>query len=75
LPFPGQASAIHLGRWHHRHLKRVLAENIRYFNVERPYQDLAQQIPAGAAEPANTNGRVVETPVLGGLHHAYRRTS
>jgi putative transposase len=58
-----------------RHLERVLAEYVRYFNAERPHQGLAQQIPTGAAKPANTNGRVVETPVLGGLHHAYRRAA
>jgi putative transposase len=58
-----------------RHLERVLAEYVRYFNAERPHQGLAQQIPTGAARPANINGRVVETPVLGGLHHAYRRAA
>jgi putative transposase len=58
-----------------RHLEHVLAEYVRYFNAERPHQGLAQQIPTGAAKPANTNGRVVETPVLQGLHHAYRRAA
>jgi putative transposase len=58
-----------------RHLERVLAEYRRYFNAERPHQGLAQQIPAGAAPPANTSGRVVETPVLGGIHHGYRRAA
>jgi transposase InsO family protein len=58
-----------------RHLDRVLAEYTAYFNAERPHQGLAQQIPTGGAKPANTNGRVVETPVLGGLHHAYRRAA
>jgi putative transposase len=58
-----------------RHLERVLAEYARYFNVERPHQGLAQQIPTGAATPANIDRRVIETPVLGGLHHAYRRAA
>jgi hypothetical protein len=57
-----------------RHLERVLTDYARYFNADRPHQGPAQQIPAGPARPANTNGRVVETPVLRGLHHAYRRT-
>jgi putative transposase len=56
-----------------RHLERVLADYARYFNADRPHQGLAQQIPAGPPRPANTNGRVVETPILRGLHHAYRR--
>jgi transposase InsO family protein len=58
-----------------RHLERLLAEYARYFNVERPHQGLAQKIPTGAGQPANTNDRVVETPVLGGLHHTYRRVA
>jgi hypothetical protein len=58
-----------------RHLDRVLAQYVRYFNADRPHQGLAQQTPAGDLRPANTNGRVVEMPVLGGLHHAYRRAS
>ena len=58
-----------------RHLDRVLTGSTQYFNTERPHQDLAQQIPIGAAQPVNTNGRIVETPVLGGLHHAYRRAA
>jgi hypothetical protein len=64
------------GEWLvHLPLERVVAEYRRYFNAERPHQGLAQQIPTGAARPANINGRVVETPVLGGLHHAYRRAA
>jgi hypothetical protein len=55
------------------HLERVLADYARYFNADRPHQGLAQQIPAGPPRPANTNGHVVEAPVLRGLHHAYRR--
>jgi len=31
---------------------------------ERPHQGLAQRIPIGAAQPANIDGRVDETPVL-----------
>ena len=58
-----------------RHLERLLADYARYFNVERLHQGLAQKIPTGAGKPANTNGRFVETPLLGGLHHAYRRAA
>jgi hypothetical protein len=58
-----------------RHLECVLAEYVRFFSAERPHQGLAQQIPSGVAPPANTNGRVVEMSVLGGLHHAYRRAA
>ena len=56
-------------------LERVLREYVRYFNGDRPYQGLGQNVPLGRAEPANNNGRVVATPVLGGLHHVYRRVA
>ena len=56
-----------------RHLERVLAEYVRYFNTERPHQGLGQTVPVVSAQAANTNAAVVATPILGGLHHAYRR--
>jgi hypothetical protein len=43
--------------------------------MERPHQGVRQQIPAGDDLSANTNGRVVEASVLGGLHHVYRRAA
>jgi transposase InsO family protein len=59
-----------------RHLKRVLAEYVRYFNHTRPHQGLRQRVPEDALLPAPacaTTGTVVVLPVLGGLHHEYRR--
>jgi transposase InsO family protein len=58
-----------------RQLEHVLAEYARYFNGERPHQGLRQKVPAGSDPPANTNGRIVKIPVLGGLHHTYRRAA
>jgi hypothetical protein len=56
-------------------LECMLAEVVRSFNAERSHQGLAQPIPIGAALLANIHGRVVMAPVLGGLHHAYRRAA
>jgi hypothetical protein len=58
-----------------RQLERVLVEYARYFDAERPHQGLGQEIPEGIGLPANTNGRIIKMPVLGGLHHAYRRAA
>jgi transposase InsO family protein len=58
-----------------RHLERVLVAYTRYFNAERPHQGLSQEIPSGRGLLANTNGRIVKRPALGGLHHAYRRAA
>ena len=60
------------------HLRRILKEYVTYFNDSRPHQGIQQQIPgaqrsatSGRSEP----GRIVAFPVLGGLHHDYRRVA
>jgi putative transposase len=57
-----------------RHLRRVLRDYVRYFNLDRPHHGLAQQVPRVPGEAAVhtiTGGRVRALPILGGLHHAY----
>jgi transposase InsO family protein len=59
-----------------RHLARVLREYVAYFNRDRPHQGIAQatpEPPLGGRDPCE--GAVRATPVLGGLHHTYRRTA
>jgi hypothetical protein len=51
---------------------------VAYFNGERPHQGLAQRCPVPReTAPANhaPAGRVEAVPMLGGLHHAYRRVA
>ncbi len=60
------------------HLRRVLQEYVAYFNRARPHQGIGQAIPAGASpvEPQGVGtGRIVALPILGGLHHDYRRAA
>jgi putative transposase len=58
-----------------RHLERVLREYcFRYFNEARPHQGIGQLLPAGASTAAR-GGQVISLPVLGGLHHDYRRAA
>jgi putative transposase len=70
-----RACADHILVLGERQLEHVLAEYARYFNEERPHQGLQHKIPAGSDPPANTNGRIVNIPVRGGLHHTYRRAA
>ncbi len=60
------------------HLRRVLREYAAYFNAARPHQGLRQRVPdtaaAGTIRPAG-RGPVRAVPVLGGLHHTYRRAA
>ena len=60
------------------HLRRVLKAYVEYFNRSRPHQGINQRVP----EPKETVGRsvggprkVIAFPVLGGLHHDYRRAA
>ncbi len=60
------------------HLRRVLRAYGGYCNRARPHQGLGQAIPVGAAEVERIHagaGRIVAFPVLGGLHHDYRRAA
>ena len=55
------------------HLRVVLDEFVRYYNRERPHRTLALETPASAVR--SSAGSIVSRPVLGGLHHVYRRAA
>jgi putative transposase len=66
----------HLLILHEKQLQRVLAAYVHYFNRARPHQGIRQQIPeqkAGSAPAHHAGGKVLAFPILGGLHHDYRR--
>ena len=54
----------------------ALKEHVRCFNHARPHLGIGQRIPArfGERAPAQS-GRIIATPVLGGLHHGYSRVA
>ena len=58
-----------------RHLKRIIGEYVDYFNHARPHQGIGQRIPDPLADNAFRvgDGQIFRRPVLGGLHHDYRR--
>jgi transposase InsO family protein len=61
-----------------RHLRRLATEYIAYHNRARPHQGLNQRIPVPPrllADSARAGQRVEVFPVLGGLHHDYRRVA
>ena len=57
-----------------RHLRRVLAEYVTYFNHWRPHRSIGQRAPCAPLPraPGRQSGKVVSVPILGGLHHVYR---
>jgi transposase InsO family protein len=58
------------------HLRRVVLEYVRYFNGSRPHQGIGQKVPRPMKVLGKQgNGEVVESSILGGLHHEYRRAA
>ncbi len=60
------------------HLRRVLKEYVTYFNRSRPHQGINQQVPEPAESLRLVGGdtaKVIAFPILGGLHHEYRRAA
>jgi putative transposase len=59
-----------------RHLKRLLSEYVHYYNTTRTHLSLAKDAPEPRSVQPPSQGRVVEVPCVGGLHHEYlRRTA
>lgn len=62
-----------------RHFRLVVGEYVDYFNHARPHQGIDQRIPDPREDDNSRvkgrNGRIVGRPVLGGLHHDYRRVA
>jgi len=68
-----------------RHLHRVTREYVQFYNSARPHQGRDQAIPNGALAPPlvpqapppgdGPEAKIISFPVLGGLHHDYRRAA
>jgi len=68
----------HLLILHERQLQRILNAYVTYFKQARPHQGIQQQIPECSGSSASTphiGSRVVDVPVLAGLHHDYRKVA
>ena len=57
-----------------KHLYNILHEYIfEYYNVSRTHMSLKKDSPVH--RPAATTGKIISKPILGGLHHIYRRVA
>ena len=57
------------------HLTRILTEYIDCYHTARPHQSLDHNAPIPRSVEPLEQGRVVAEPVLGGVHHRYRRAA
>jgi putative transposase len=68
------------------YLHGVVREYVYYFNKARPHQGIGQAIPTPQVVelqkqqrpqllPSVVSGKVISFPVLGGLHHDYRKVA
>jgi len=74
----GRACLDHVLILHEKQPHRVLKAYVAYFNQARPHRGIQQQIPelpVPSAPPHNQREKVIAVPVLGGLHHDYRRVA
>jgi putative transposase len=55
------------------HLRRLLREYLLYYHGARTHLSLAKDAPEPRRVERLDEGRIVETPLVGGLHHRYGR--
>jgi len=71
----------HVFIFNERHLQKVVDEYVDYYNRHRPHQGLDHQSPNAFANDKSTTptgpptGEILALPVLGGLHHIYKRAA
>jgi transposase InsO family protein len=57
-----------------KHFRSVLDDYINnYYNISRTHMSLEKDAPVH--RPAQTEGKIVNAPILGGLHHVYHRVA
>ena len=55
------------------HLRRVLDEYVVYYNESRTHLGIDKDCPVHRPVQSIDEGEIVAGPILGGLHHTYRR--
>ena len=59
--------------WNETHLRRLLRDYLTYYHRDRTHLSLEKDAPVPRPVARSDRGRIVETPMVGGLHHRYTR--
>jgi putative transposase len=65
--------ATHLVVLNETHLRRLLSQYLIYYHRARTHLSLDKDAPEPRLVERLEQGRIVETPMVGGLHHRYTR--
>ena len=74
-PVPPENSVDHLIVLNEAHLQRILAEYFEYYHQARAHLSLDRNAPIPRTVEPPSQGRVVSLPMVGGLHHRYKRAA
>jgi putative transposase len=55
------------------HLRRLLRHYLAYYHCVRTHLSMEKESPGPRLVEHPDQGRIVETPMVGGLHHRYTR--
>jgi len=56
-----------------RQLRRILESYFKYYHEVRPHRSLGHDSPIPRRQQSPERGKVIEMPLVGGLHHQYLR--
>jgi len=59
--------------FHERHLRQILKSYFEYYHKVRPHRSLSHDSPIPRSVESPDRGEVKEIPLVGSLHHHYRR--
>jgi putative transposase len=65
----------HVIVWNEGYLRRLLAAYLAYYHQARPHMGLDHNAPEPRTVEPPEYGRIVAEPMVGGLHHRYRRSA
>ena len=65
----------HLIVFNEDHLRRILTEYFDYYHEARCHLSLERNAPVPRTVEPPIQGRVVSIPMVGGLHHRYKRAA